>query len=130
MPDRREVMHAAEEYLEARESGRASRSVASAKAIGLLLLSLGILFSAAFLWSNSIAKDVLLYIGLFFFVTGIPLLVLGFVGTAKYRATEFTRYPQQTGEPVDSLLQLLGERFVWIVIAMAIIWILVFALLV
>jgi hypothetical protein len=52
---------------------------------------------------------------------GIALALLGWRGSAGHRVTETTRYPQQTGELVDMYFQILGENYLWIVVAVYII---------
>lgn len=58
---------------------------------------------------------------------GSALVLLGKKGTAKYRVTETTRYPQQTGEIVDMFFQILGEDYLWVVIAWLIVWMIGFS---
>lgn len=126
MPDRTEAMRSATEYLSTRESAARPRPATSALAVGI-----GFVFFGASLWvlfgSGLIDDSLLPRLGVLFIVLGTAFILLGRAGSARYRVTESTRYPQQTGELHDMLFQILGENYLWIIVAMMIVGVLAIA---
>jgi hypothetical protein len=130
MPTRAEMMHSVEEYLRTRNEARMPQPIVSAIAVGLCMIFLGALMSGLF-WSVSRFASYNIWIlwpmGITFLGLGSALVLLGKKGTAKYRVTETTRYPQQTGEIVDMFFQILGEDYLWFVVAWLIAWMIGFS---
>jgi hypothetical protein len=117
MPNRDEVMMAAREYIDSRESARASRPATSAIMVGTGLIAIGVMvFAISFKYPA--ASSVMIGLGCVFLGLGIALVLLGRAGVAKHRVTETTRYPQQTGQLSDLFFQVVGENFLWILVAM------------
>ena len=114
-------MHAMEDYLRTREEARKPQPIWSAQAIGVCLIVLGAV-TAGLSWFASWEGSILRSLGFYFIPLGVALLLLGVKGTARYRVTETTRYPQQTGEIVDMFFQTLGENYLWIAVASMIFW--------
>lgn len=61
-------------------------------------------------------------LGFYLIPLGVALFLLGVEGVARYRVTETTRYPQQTGEIADMYFQTLGENYLWVIVAAMIVW--------
>jgi len=114
-------MHAMEDYLRTREEARKPQPIWSAQAIGVCLIVLGAV-TAGLSWFASWEGSILRSLGFYLIPLGVALLLLGVKGTARYRVTETTRYPQQTGEIVDMFFQTLGENYLWIAVASMIFW--------
>jgi len=127
MPDREMAMEAMEDYLRTRDEARKPQPIWSAKAVGVCLIILGA-GTAALSWLGPWEGAYLRPLGYTLIPLGVALLLLGVKGTAKYRVTETTRYPQQTGEIVDMFYQILGGNFLWVVVAALILVVSFFAL--
>lgn len=116
-----------EDYLRTREEARRPQPIWSAQAIGICLIILGAVM-AALSWFASGEVSILRSLGFYLIPLGVALLLLGVKGTAKYRVTETTRYPQQTGEIADMFFQIVGENYLWVVVASMILWLVLLAL--
>ncbi len=111
MPNRQEVMRDAEEYLRIKEMARAPSPILSSYRYGLFMIALSLVMLAASFLLTGIEGDILRLPGVFMFQIGLGLAGLGAKGGTRYRVTETTRYPQQTGEMLDMYLQICGGKF-------------------
>ena len=120
MPNRDERMHSVEEYLRTREEARKPQFIPSAFVVGMFMISFGALMSGMF-WFKTNEVAFLWQMGAVFLGLGAAFVILAMKGSAKHRATEGTRYPQQTGELHDLFFQILGENYLWFIVAWGII---------
>jgi uncharacterized membrane protein len=100
----------------------------SIRIIGIEMIILGVVLMAITSTELSVGSALVVTGGLV--GVGLVFIALSFVGTAKYRVTESTRYPQQTGDFDSIFLQLFGEKYLWFRIVTGVIWVILFALLV
>jgi len=120
VPRRDETMRSVEQFLHTRDRTVRSGQITSAYVVGLVFLSIGAVSSILF-WFDLVGQPLAAQMGALLIGLGLAFIVLGRVGSAKYRVTNFSRYPQQTGEITDMYFQLLGEKFLWFCIAVTII---------
>ena len=127
MPNKAEVMESASEGLIARQASRNPQPIKSAIVVGVCFVITGALATALNWSSDALEHPFLEAVGMMFLMLGVPLIILGLRGTARHRVTETTRYPQQTGEIHDMLFQILGEDYLWIQVALMIIFVFLIA---
>lgn len=129
MPDRAEVMLSVQDYLRARERANEPTPVMAAYAFGTCLLFTGAAAIGLSLIRTSGLSGFLLLLGFSTVQLGAIFVLLGRNGRAPHRVTETTRYPQQTGDIHDLYFQILGEDYLWVVVAMMALWLILFAML-
>ena len=122
MPDRATVMISVHDYLRARERAREPMPIVSAYISGGCLLLLGAAMLAVPFLSALQEPGLILASGFILVQLGVAFMILGKKGGARYRVTETTRYPQQTGEIMDMYSQILGENYQWMAIGFLILW--------
>ncbi len=130
MPDRAMVMMSVRDYLQARERAREPPPILDAIIAGAFLVIVGGLAITLSLVLSLEDRFTPFYCGSMLTQLGAAFVILGMKGGARYRVTETTRYPQQTGQLGDMFFQVCGGEFLWIQVGIVGAWVLALAIIV
>ncbi len=128
MPDRAEVMREAEEYLETRNSARAGKTIRSAILLGIVILFVGILFFVVGNTMDSPERIIMFIVGMVVCIISGPILNLGINGHGPFRDIGPPPHYHET-DPIQKVMDLLGKRYVQIIVSIVALILLVLALL-